>query len=124
MKTVKITTDNRVSIIDIPWTLAGLYEAIGDCDCFETVNMPFHLSANGRQMKMLVDESGRIKDKPINNVASLLYGILTHLQPIAGNVIFAEVDGEDLVPPAEPERLLRVLTEHFVLLEEEDTDGR
>lgn len=123
MRTVKITTDNRASIIDIPWTLTGFYEAIGDCDCFETVNVPSSFSANGRQVKMLVDDSGRLKDKPINNAASLLYGILTHLQPIAGNVIFAEVDEEDLVPPAEPERLLRDLTEHFIFLEEEGKES-
>lgn len=123
MRTVKITTDNQVSIIDIPWTLAGFYEAIGDCDCLETVNVPSSFSANGRQMKMLVDESGRIKDKPINTAASFLYGITSHYQPIAGSVIFAEVDGEDLVPPAKPGRLLRVLTEHFKFLKEEGKES-
>ena len=124
MRTIKITTDNRVSIIDIPWTLAGFYEAIGDCSCFETVNIPFNFPANGRQVKMLADESGWLKDKPVNLAASILYGCLTNSGlMIAGNVIFAEADGEDLVPPAEPERLLRALIEDFIFLEEEGKES-
>jgi len=123
MKTVKITADDRISIIDIPWTLGGFYGAIGDSDCFETVNIPAYLSSNGRPLRLLADESGRLKDKPVNRAASLLYGAAVHGQPIAGNVIFAEVDGEDLVPPAEPERLVKTLIAHFDFLTEE-TNGK
>lgn len=115
MTTVKITADNRISLIDIPWTLSGFYEAIEDCDCFETVNI-LPASANGWQIKMLADESGRLKGKPVNTAASFLYGITSHLQPIVGNVIFAEVEADDLVPPKEPEILMEILKETFEFL--------
>lgn len=41
---------------------------------------------------MLVDEEGRLKDLPVNPIASFLYGMLRHGDPIVGNVLFVDTE--------------------------------
>mgnify|MGYP002710973413 CR=1 FL=1 len=118
MKTVKITMDNKISIIDIPFTLDGFYKAIG-CECMETVKTKRMFELFQEPVLMLVDESGLLKGLDINRAASVLYGFAQHGQPIVGNVIFGQIRGEDIVPPKNVEKVKSILMDHFWFLEEE-----
>lgn len=120
-KTVKITTDNRISVVDIPWDCEGWYEAIGGgCDIVEMVRTQRMLDLFLAPIQMIVDEEGRFRDQELNLAASLLYGMDGHGQPIAGNVIFGVLTGADTCPPDDPEGLKRVLMEAYPFLKEED----
>ena len=72
------------------------YRAIG-CDCIEIVH-PVHLP---HPYKMIVDESGALKNLPINPIASVLYGTPTHGWPIVGTALIMKEamtsDGPDIV---------------------------
>jgi len=43
-----------------------------------------------RNTIMIVDEEGRLKNRPMNAIGSLLYGTLQHGQPIVGDIILVE----------------------------------
>ena len=50
---------------------------------------------------MLIDEEGRLKEKPeLNNLGSLLYGFLVHKTPIVGDIVIMKdvltLDGPDI----------------------------
>lgn len=100
MKTVKVTTDNKISIIDVDFDdFRSIQRAIGGH--FETVHT--RLMADyfkDSSMIMLVDEEGLIKELPLNPVGSALYR-----GRIAGDLIFARVQGVDIVAPDNPEAL-------------------
>lgn len=77
---IKITTSGDVTLIGydfVDFDFHDIYDLI-DCNCFEIVNIhktvPLGL--------MVVDESGLFKDKPINQLASVLYG-----NTIVGDVV-------------------------------------
>lgn len=77
---IKITTDGVVSTIDCDcfyYDYYNIYDWI-NCDTFEIVNITKAIPL----ALMVVDESGLLKDKPINKVASVLYGNV-----IVGDVI-------------------------------------
>lgn len=81
---IKVTTDNQVSVVELkePFN-ESIYAAIG-ADCFETVSgcLPDgHI--------MVVDESGLIKNRPVNLLASGFYGFYN--SPIVGDVLFLMV---------------------------------
>ena len=65
---------------------------------------------------LIVDEEGRIKEKPVNELASYLYGQYHHGQPICGDAVvvrhIATDDGPDAVwlTHDEAEQLHRMLT--------------
>ena len=118
-KTVKVTTDNKVSIIDVDFSsLKDIQRAIGGG--FETVHTSL-MSDYFRDLSviMLVDEEGILKGLPMNVIGSALYGTQKHGNPIVGDVIFANVSGEDIVGPAAPETLLERLLGTFIGLERE-----
>lgn len=116
--TVKMTADNKISVIDIPWNLQGMYQAI-DCDCIETVHTDIMQHFLGDGVQMIVDESGLLKDRTFNPVASALYGYQEHGCPIIGDVFFAEMGHEDFFPPQDANALKDTLMELFSILEEE-----
>ena len=72
------------------------YKAIG-CDCIEIVH-PINLP---EPYTMIVDESGALKNLPINPIASVLYGTPTHGWPIVGKAMIMKEaitnDGPDIV---------------------------
>ena len=113
MKTVKVTTDNKVSIIDVDFDdFRSIQQAIGGH--FETVHTQ-HMADYFKDpsLIMLVDEEGRIKELPINPVGCTLYrGI------IAGDLIFARIAGEDIVAPENAEALKDRLLHTFIGLSE------
>ena len=114
MKTVKVTTDNKISVIDVNFNdFRDIQRAIGGH--FETVHTQLMADYfKDPSLIMLVDEEGRIKELPVNPVGSALYkGI------IAGDLIFAQVEGEDIVAPDDVEKLKERLLHTFIGLQEE-----
>lgn len=96
MKFVKVTTENEISIIDIPkGDYKGIAKAI-DARLFELVR----INQNGvikpselREVVMIIDEEGLLKsENKCNPIASILYGTLQHGYPIVGDVMFALED--------------------------------
>ena len=113
-KTVKVTTDIKVSLIDVDFTnFRSIQRAIGGH--FETVRTRLMVDYfKDPSVIMLVDEEGLIKELPLNPVGSALYrGV------IAGDLIFARVDGENIVAPDDPEALKDRLLHTFMGLQEE-----
>lgn len=120
MKTVKVTTDNIVSIINVDFdNFRDIQRAI-DCDCFETVRTERMRTVFGdSNLIMIVDESGLLKDLPLNMLGCVLYGTNEHESPIVGDLIFARIQGEDLVGPDDPEQLKQVILDRFIGIKEE-----
>lgn len=113
MKTVKVTTDNKISIIDVDFdNFRSIQRAIGGH--FETVHTQLMEDYfKDPSLIMLVDEEGRIKKLPVNPVGCTLYrGI------IAGDLIFARIAGEDIVAPDDAEELKDRLLHTFIGLKE------
>lgn len=113
MKTVKITTDNKVSIIDVDFgNFRSIQKAIGGH--FETVRTQLMVDYfKDPSVIMLVDEEGLIKGLPENATGCALYrGI------IAGDLIFARIAGEDIVAPENAEALKDRLLHTFIGLQE------
>ena len=109
MKTVKVTTDNKISIIDVDFDdFRSIQRAIGGH--FETVHTQLMEDYfKDPSLIMLVDEEGRIKELPVNPVGCTLYrGI------IAGDLIFARIAGEDIVAPDDAEDLKDRLLHTFI----------
>lgn len=125
---VRITTDNKISVMDItPFEREGWYKAIGGgCDIVERVKTQRMFELLKMPVLMLVDEEGHWRGQEINLAASLLYGVKEHGNPIAGNVIFAIPDGPDLLPLSEEDawRIKDVLMKAFMFLKEEKQDVR
>jgi len=87
MKVLKVTTDNVVSTVELKephWKSMG--EEVGGH--FERVN-PRHLN---KPYCFLCDDSGLLKDLPVNLVGSVMYGAQEHGQPIVGDIIFMRED--------------------------------
>lgn len=96
MKTLKITTDNKISIVDVDFKdFRSIQQAVGGY--FETVKTRKMWDYFKAPVIMLVDEEGLIKGLSCNAVASVFYGIEEHGCMIAGDVIFGLVLGEDII---------------------------
>lgn len=121
MKTVKVTTDNIVSIIDVDFdNYKDIQRAIGGGH-FETVHTTrMQTVFEDESLIMIVDESGRLKNLPENMLGSVLYGTARHGNPIVGDIIFAKISGENIVGPDDPEGLMQTMFRYFVGLKEVD----
>ena len=87
MKTLKITTDNKISIIDVNLDdYRALQQEIGGY--IETVHTQIMYDYFKAPVLMLVDEEGLIKNLPVNAVASHFYGYQKHGCTIAGDALF------------------------------------
>ena len=95
MKTLKITTDNKISIIDVDIDdHKALRQAVGGyVEAVHTGVMHKYFKA---PVLMLVDEEGLIKNLPVNAVASHFYGYQNHGHVIVGDAIFAISLGENM----------------------------
>ena len=114
MKTVKVTTDNKISVIDVNFNdFRDIQRAIGGH--FETVHTRLMADYfHDPSVIMLVDEEGLIKELPLNPVGSALYRSV-----IAGDLIFAQVRGDDIVAPDDVKELKDRLLHTFIGLQEE-----
>ena len=119
MKTVKVTTDNKISVIDVDFDdFRDIQRAIGGH--FETVHTQLMTDYfHDPSVIMLVDEEGIIKGLPQNLVGSALYGTATHGIPLVGDLIFGIAAGEDIVGITDPEALKDRLLHTFIGLQEE-----
>lgn len=119
MKTVKVTTDNIVSVIDIDFdNYREIQKAIGGH--FETVHtsqMKKYFSDSS--IIMLVDEEGLLKSLPMNFLGSLMYGLLDHGHPIVGDLILAKIVGEDITAPDDAELIKDKILRDFPVMEED-----
>ena len=119
MKTVKVTTKNVVSIIDVDFdNYKDIQRAIGGH--FETVRTERMRAVFGDgDLIMIVDESGLLKQLPENMLGCVLCGTAVHGNPIVGDLIFARIQGEDIVGLDDPERMKWTILNGFVGLKEE-----
>ena len=120
MKTVKVTTDNKISIIDVDFSdFRSIQRVIGGH--FETVRTRLMSDYFGDpSMIMLVDEEGLVKGLPVNMTGCALYGTAGHGCPIAGDLIFARIQGEDITAPENAEAVKERLLQTFTGLQEEN----
>lgn len=83
MKTLKITTDNKIRMIDINMSdCKAIQKELGGH--FETVHTKIMYEYYKAPVIMLVDEEGLWKRLPLNVVGSYFYGTQEHGNPIAG----------------------------------------
>lgn len=86
MKGLKLYTDGRIEEYELSKereTYIALQKAI-DCSCIDIV----HAVNLGDPYCLVVDDEGLLVEHPMANiVASYLYGILDHGQPLCGDVI-------------------------------------
>lgn len=92
MKGLAFDTENRLQFKDFGEPLLdSLQKEVGG---YIEVVHPKYLPEG---LCMVVDDEGRLKDYPVNNIASVLYGTPEHGQPIVGNAVILRegfVDGE------------------------------
>ena len=111
VKTVKVTTDNRLYVLELPqWDFENQELAV-DADCVEKVRTQIMQNIFKDSVVMLVDESGAVNGKPVNELASILYG-----QPIFGDVIFGLLRGPSILPPDNADQLAFFLKRYFPFL--------
>lgn len=124
VKAVKITTDNRISVVELPtWSLEAQEKEIG-ADCIETVKTQIMFDLFGEMVVMVVDESGAIKHRPENPVASFLYGVQIHGCAIHGDVLFGVQRGPDIFPLENPELVKFFLKDHFKVLQDAESEAQ
>lgn len=118
MQTVKVSTDNVVSLVDIDFdNFRAIQNAIGGH--FETVRTRRSASYFGSpDIVMLVDEEGLLKGLPKNMFGCVMYGTAEHGCPIVGDLILAKIVGEGITAPDDAEELKIMLLRDFPLLKE------
>lgn len=122
MKTLKITTDNKISIVDVDFKdFRSIQQAVGGY--FETVKTRKMWDYFKAPVIMLVDEEGLIKGLSCNAVASVFYGIEEHGCMIAGDVIFGLVLGEDIIGfgNRDAEQWMEKMLKDFPVLQKENS---
>ena len=117
MKTVRVTTDSVIEVLDIPWTPEEQERAIG-ADCVEIVKTQIMYDLFEDRIVMLVDESGICKGLPENRLASWMYGAQMHGCFIHGDVLFARQDRSCINPLENAEYVKSFLKSNFPFLKE------
>lgn len=119
MKTIKITADNKISIIDVDFdNYKAIQKVIGGY--IEMVKTQKMFDYFGRPVLMLVDEDGYEKQLSGNAVASFMYDFEKYGLPVLGDIIFAQPAGEygeDMEGIGEPEETMQMLMQRFSFLE-------
>lgn len=86
MKALKLYPNGLTSVVEMPkrnYLFQSMQEVIG-CDCVEIVNS----AILGEKYCMVCDEEFLLKNKPVvNPIASYLYGMKEHGQPLCGDVL-------------------------------------
>lgn len=121
MKTIKITTDNKVSIIDVDLNdFRSIQQAVGGY--FETVKTQKMWDYFKQPIMFLCDEEGHVKNLPLNRFGSCLYDTGRHGWPIAGDIILAVPEGEYILGLENAEEIKNRLLKDFMYLEEENNE--
>lgn len=95
MKGILVTTEGVIEVKDFKEPhFQSIYDQLGG---FEIVN-PIGLA---EPYRMVVDDDGLYKQKPVNKLGSLLYGTNIHGNPIVGDIVILKqrrtCDGMSLV---------------------------
>lgn len=120
-KVIKITTDRKISIIDLDMSNyrkiqaqfgGGLFELVKTQKMFDYFRMP---------VVMLVDEEGLLKSLPINLVGCYFYDSFKHGNPIVGDILLCLRVGCDLEGFSQEQawEIKEQIFEDFEILEEE-----
>lgn len=118
MKTIKVTTDNVISVIDVDFDdYHSMQKEIGGG--IEPVKTQILFDYFKQPMMMIVDDEGLIKNLPPNPLGCYFYGFMIHGNPIAGDFILAVPVGEDFVGLVDAELVKRKLMRDFQFLKEE-----
>lgn len=118
VETVKITTDNKISVVEMPsWSLSEQEKVIG-AECTELVKTQIMYDLFQETIVMIVDESGHVKNRAVNAVASYLYGYQIHGTPIVGDVIFGRQNGPDTLPLENADLVKFFLKDKFSYLQD------
>lgn len=115
MKTVKVTTNNTVSVIDVDFDdYRKIQKAVGGH--FETVRTRRMMTYfKDPDFIMLVDEEGWLKGLHPNALGSAFYGSA----PIVGDIIFAKIVEDDFTAPDDAEAIKDRLLRDFPILKED-----
>lgn len=120
MRGIKITTDNKVSIVDIDTSdYHQIIDCIG-CDIFETVVTDDMIGFFCQPVRMICDEEGLLNDSHFNRVGSWFYGYHNHRHPIFGDVLFLQQCGPELIGLDDVEEYFEALLNHFPVLEADE----
>lgn len=118
MKTIKVTTDNTVSVIDVDFNdFRSIQKAIGGY--FETVKTQKMYDYFKQPMMFLADEEGHLKRLPLNQLGSYFYDTERHGWPIAGDIILAVPDGEYILGLDDADEMKERLLKDFTFLKAE-----
>lgn len=116
-KMIKITTDDKVSIVDLNvGDLKAVRDEIGGyTEVVHTMTMRnyFRAIAGNENAILLVDEDGMLKELPYNRFGSLMY-----LGHICGDVLVGKMKGNDVAAVEEAEKIKKKLLEDFRFLKE------
>lgn len=116
VNTVKVTTENRISVEQLPdWSLEEQEQILG-AQCTESVKTKRMFDLFGKTYVLIVDESGHDKNLPINPLASYMYGADCHGIPIVGDVIFGIMRESNIDPLDDAEGLKSFLLMRFPFL--------
>lgn len=119
MKTIKITTDNKLSVIDVDFDdYRDIQKAVG-CEHFETVKTQRLFDFFGGPVLFCVDEEGLLKDLALNWVGSFFYGTESHGHPIVGDIVFGIPIYDTIEAPKDVESMKQSLLRIFEFLKEE-----
>lgn len=121
MKTLKITTDNKISIIDLDFDHESLREEVGGyVELVRTQKLRDYFKT---KVVMIVDEEGLVKNLPMNPMGCYFYDTDKHGNPIVGDVILGLLVGFDMhvtgLGDRDSEQWMEKMLKDFPKLEEE-----
>ena len=123
MKTLKITTDNKISIVDVDFKdFRSIQQAVGGY--FENVKALKLWDYFKAPVVMIVDEEGVIKDLPVNTIGCYFYNISRHGCPIVGDMILGLLVGPDItgLGDRDAEQWMEKMLKDFPELEREEVE--
>lgn len=123
MKTLKITTDNKISVVDVNFNdFKAIQQAIGGY--FENVKALKLWDYFKAPVVMIVDEEGVIKDLPVNTIGCYFYNISRHGCPIVGDMILGLLVGPDItgLGDGDAEQWMEKMLKDFPELEREEVE--
>lgn len=123
MKTLKITTDNKISVVDVNFNdFKAIQQAIGGY--FENVKALKLWDYFKAPVVMIVDEEGVIKDLPVNTIGCYFYNISRHGCLIVGDMILGLLVGPDItgLGDRDAEQWMEKMLKDFPELEREEVE--
>ena len=122
MKTLKIITDNNISIIDLDFDHKSLREVAGGY--IELARTQKLLDYFKTKVVMIVDEEGLVKNLPVNPMGCYFYGTNKHGNPIVGDVILGLLVGFDMdvigLGDRDAEQWMEKMLKDFPVLQKEN----